>query len=229
MPMRQSRPVHPYPCSRCSPHRHWSYASTDYPGHGDALFVIGVEGTSLVYLYAFEQGGTDFVRVAAFESGIHGVMELEYDLATGLLYVMCDDACDGRMNVFEIAQEGADAGTFVSRTVIERLASMPNLANEGFAIAPIAECIDGARQVVRLMTARPAGTRCARAASTVWRCRVTMTVMTEPVTARVQVTVRVMAPETARAMEPATAAVCPAPRSPSPARAARRSRPRRAR
>ncbi|TIC81976.1 hypothetical protein E8D37_10510 [Nocardioides sp. GY 10127] len=119
-----------------------AYDPADYPGHGDGLFAVGVEGTGGVYVYALAEDGS-YTRVADFASGFDGVMDLDYDGASQTLYVVCDDACEGVIGEFAIASEGDDAGTFVADVYDERPAGMANLANEGFTVAAAAECADG--------------------------------------------------------------------------------------
>src|SRR5690606_13914095 len=75
-------------------------------------------------------------------SGFSMVAELEFDPATGALWVGCDEVCGGDTAVFELD----DAGMFAATIVYERPAGMPNIANEGFAFS--ASCIEGARTVV---------------------------------------------------------------------------------
>ncbi|GAB3615939.1 hypothetical protein GCM10027416_04960 [Okibacterium endophyticum] len=125
-----------------------AYDPSAYAGHGDGLFFVGVEANGMVYAYALDQSGAGFTRIAAFESGFPGVMELEYNGSTNALWVVCDDTCDGRSAVFEIAGGGENAGSFTRVSVFERPADMPNLNNEGLAIAPDVQCVDGVKPVV---------------------------------------------------------------------------------
>ncbi|MCG2802471.1 MAG: hypothetical protein L6311_10290, partial [Cellulomonas sp.] len=60
---------------------------------------------------------------------------------------VCDDTCDGRSAVLSVASEGPASGQLVVDTYFERPASAPNVNNEGFAVAPQAECIDGRKPV----------------------------------------------------------------------------------
>ncbi|MCI2956737.1 lamin tail domain-containing protein [Agromyces atrinae] len=119
-------------------------AYAPYTNGGGGVFFVGVEGTGGVYGYALDQAGDSFTRVATITSGFPGVMELEYRPELGELWVGCDDTCEGRTAVFTIGS----SGVFERGVVYERPAGMPNLNNEGFAIAPAALCTDGALAVL---------------------------------------------------------------------------------
>lgn len=118
-----------------------AYAPASYPGHGDGLFVVGVEGTAGVYAYALlDDGG--FVRVASMETPFDLVADVQFDADLDALWVACDEACSGRTALFEIDETGA----FTATTVYEAPAAADTgLANEGFAIADAATCVDGSR------------------------------------------------------------------------------------
>ncbi|WP_204040718.1 lamin tail domain-containing protein [Acrocarpospora phusangensis] len=120
-----------------------AYQPADYPGHGDGLFFVGLEGNGSVYAYALDQNGGAFTRIATIVSGFPGVMDLEFEPESKHFWVVCDDTCTGRTATFDI-----DAtGRFTAGNRYERPASMPNLNNEGFAIAPQQECVDGHKPV----------------------------------------------------------------------------------
>jgi hypothetical protein len=70
-------------------------------------------------------------------------MALEFDGELGNLWAVCDDTCQGRSAILRIDASGA----FTVTNRYERPAGMPNLNNEGFAIAPLAECVGGFRPV----------------------------------------------------------------------------------
>jgi len=119
-----------------------AYDPATYADHGTGLFFVGLEAGP-VYAYALDQITGGFDRVATIDPGLAGVMELEFDAETGALWSVCDDTCEGRSALLEI---GAD-GLFAVTAVIDRPAGMPNLNNEGFAIAPQTQCVDGAKSV----------------------------------------------------------------------------------
>ncbi|MFE1665319.1 lamin tail domain-containing protein [Microbacterium sp. P02] len=115
------------------------YAPASYPGHGDGLFFVGVEGTASVYAYALQDSGA-FTRVATIATPFAIVAEVQFDAdaasGAGALWVACDDACDGQTAVYELTD-----GVFVATHVYERPAGMgAGIANEGFAIADDAVC-----------------------------------------------------------------------------------------
>lgn len=118
-----------------------AYAAASYPGHGDGLFLVGVEGTAGVYAYALLEGG-GFVRVAAMETPFDLVADVQFDADLEALWVVCDEACAGRTALFEVDTTGAFAATAVYEAPA---AADTGLANEGFAIADAATCVDGSR------------------------------------------------------------------------------------
>jgi len=118
-----------------------AYEPADYPDHGTGLFFVGVEANGSVYAYALDQSGGTFTRLATIASGFAGVMDLSFDPALGNLWAVCDDGCQGRSTVLRVN----GAGAYVPTTVFDRPASMPNLNNEGFAIAAASECVGDLR------------------------------------------------------------------------------------
>ena len=80
-------------------------------------------------------------------SGFAGVMGLEFETETNLLWAVCDDTCNGQHETLDIAQSGANAGKFVVTSTYDRPAGMANLNNEGFTITPQAECVVGLKPV----------------------------------------------------------------------------------
>ncbi|SHL26527.1 lamin tail domain-containing protein [Actinacidiphila paucisporea] len=120
-----------------------AYDPAAYPDHGDGLFFVGLEATGGVYAYALDQSGTGYTRVATVATGFSAVMDLEFDPETGHLWAECDNTCHGRTATLDI---GAD-GKFAVSGRYERPASMPDLNNEGFAIAPQSQCVAGQKPV----------------------------------------------------------------------------------
>lgn len=115
-----------------------AYDPADYPLGGGGVFFVGVETAGDVFGYVLNSDGT-FQRIASIISGFSIVAELEYDPASDALLVVCDQVCDGQITRFEVG----DSGAFEPVVTYARPAGMPNIANEGFALAP--QCIDGAR------------------------------------------------------------------------------------
>jgi len=119
------------------------YSPATYANHGTGLFFVGVEANGAVYAYALDLTGSGFTRVATIASGFAGVMDLSFDRDQGDFWAICDDGCLGRSTVLTVNA----AGAYVPGTVFERPATMPNLNNEGFAIASATECAAGRRPV----------------------------------------------------------------------------------
>jgi hypothetical protein len=119
------------------------YDPSIYANHGQGLFFVGVEQNGEVIAYALNRVAGTYDRVATIASGFPNVMELTYEPDTGQLWAVCDNDCDGRAATLEIAP----TGHFEITHVYERPAGMPNINNEGFAIAPNAECVDNLKPV----------------------------------------------------------------------------------
>jgi Ca2+-binding RTX toxin-like protein len=124
-----------------------AYNPASYPGHGAGLFFVGVEQDGKIIAYALNQTADTFTRVATIASGFPAVMDLEYEPESTHLWAVCDDTCEGRTATLDIAPAGGNAGRFVVTNTYERPAGMANLNNEGFAIAPQAECVSGLKPV----------------------------------------------------------------------------------
>lgn len=118
-----------------------AYDPADYPGHGGGLFFVGVEGTASVYAYALMADGT-FARLATIATTFALVADVQYDADRGGLWVVCDEACDGRIAFYEL---DGPTGAFAATHVFERPANAANVANEGFAVADDAVCTAGAK------------------------------------------------------------------------------------
>ncbi len=119
-------------------HTAGTYDPATYPNHGDGLFLVGVEGSGMVYADALDQVGGGFVRVAAFTSGFPAVMELQFDRDLNELWAVCDNTCGGQHHVLRIA---AGTGRFAVAEAFARPTGLPDFNNEGFAIAPATECV----------------------------------------------------------------------------------------
>lgn len=124
-----------------------AYDPATYANHGGGLFFVGVEQNGAIYAYALNQTTGAYARIATIASGFTGVMDLELEPESQHLWAVCDDTCNGRSATFDVAQSGPNAGKFVVTDVYERPAGMANLNNEGFAIAPQAECVAGKKPV----------------------------------------------------------------------------------
>ncbi|MCW2503320.1 MAG: hypothetical protein JWO79_1604 [Actinomycetia bacterium] len=120
------------------------YKPATYPGHGGGLFFAGVEANGTVYGYALSQSGGGYTRVATITTGFPGVMDLEFEPATGHLWAACDDTCQGQTSTLDINARGQ----FTATAVYARPTGMPNYNNEGFAIAPRTACTAGHKPVI---------------------------------------------------------------------------------
>jgi hypothetical protein len=120
------------------------YDPAEYPLHGAGLFFVGLEANGVVYAYALNSDGT-FRRIATIASSHPGVMGLEFDRETGMLWAACDDTANGELAVLRVDTTPASPtfGRFVVRRKFARPTTMPNLNNEGIAFAPEAECTGG--------------------------------------------------------------------------------------
>jgi Lamin Tail Domain len=119
-----------------------AYDPNIYPDHGDGLFFVGVEATGGIYAYALNHNTGGFTRIATIASGLAGVMALDFDAELGNLWAVCDDTCTGRSAILQI-----ENGAFTVINSYERPADMPNINNEGFAVAALDECVGGLRPV----------------------------------------------------------------------------------
>ncbi len=120
-----------------------AYDPVDYADHGTGLFFIGLEANGTIYAYALDLVGGGFTKVATIASGFTGVMDLQFDRDLGNFWAVCDDTCQGRSTVLSVNGSGA----YVPGTLFDRPATMPNLNNEGFAIASATECVADRRPV----------------------------------------------------------------------------------
>lgn len=129
-----------------------AYDPAHYPAHGTGLYVVAVEGTGLLYVLALDQ--TAAVQESAHlvatidpqlktNAGPPGVMDVVWDPETARLWAVCDDSCDGTTVNLGLAD-----GTWSITAAYDRPAGMPNLNNEGFALAPQSTCAGGAKTVL---------------------------------------------------------------------------------
>jgi hypothetical protein len=124
-----------------------AYNPASYPGHGDGLFFVGLEANGSIYAYALNQTTGVYTRVATISSGMPGVMDLQFDPETQSLWADCDDTCNGQTETFVLASSSGEQRAFVVADAYARPSGMPNLNNEGFVMAPQAECVNGLKPV----------------------------------------------------------------------------------
>jgi hypothetical protein len=122
-----------------------AYDPTLYPNHGTGLFFVGIEANGMIYAYALNHVVGGFQRVATINSGNIAVMDLSLDRDVGYLWAQCDDTCNNQAGALDIDTNALSPtfGKFVVRRQFARPASMPNINNEGIAIAPESECVGG--------------------------------------------------------------------------------------
>ncbi|WP_215816432.1 lamin tail domain-containing protein [Pimelobacter sp. 30-1] len=129
------------------------YNPASYPAHGTGLYVVAVEGTGRLYVLALDQ--TAAVQESAHlvatidpqlktNAGPPGVMDVVWDPEAERLWAVCDDSCDGVSVTLKLQQ----SGRFGITAAYQRPVGMPNLNNEGFALAPQSTCAAGEKAVL---------------------------------------------------------------------------------
>lgn len=118
------------------------YDPARYGAHGGGVFLVGVEGTGMIYGYVLQDSGP-FTRVASFGSGLGGVMEVQWEPQASRLWAVCDDTCGGGHRTMRVDASGA----FATTAAYDRPAGMPDYNNEGFALAGADECVGGSKPV----------------------------------------------------------------------------------
>jgi hypothetical protein len=114
-----------------------AYDPAAYATHGTGLFVVGLETQSELFFFALGSDGA-IALIAKAETDLSGVMSLEYDREVGYLWAYCDDSCGNRALILKLSD-----GRFEKRAELIRPASLPDINNEGIAIAPESECTAG--------------------------------------------------------------------------------------
>jgi hypothetical protein len=120
-----------------------AYDPALYPNHGTGVFFVGVENLGHIIGYAVNSATDGFTRVATIQSPPN-VMDLLFESETNLMWAACDNDCGGRYSRFDIN----GSGNFFVKDAFQRPAGMPDLNNEGFAIAPQAECVNSRKPVI---------------------------------------------------------------------------------
>ena len=124
------------------------YNQTRFAQHGGGVFLVGVEGTGMIHVYAFNHADQSYARLSSFSSGMPAVMDLAYDPDTNYLWAYGDDTQGNRAVLFEIEASMASLsyGQFVQRKVLAKPAGLPPVNNEGISFAPDSECAGGQRR-----------------------------------------------------------------------------------
>lgn len=105
-----------------------------------AYAFVAVEATGDVHALELLPGGA-VTLVATLDSPLAGLMALDYDEATRTLRAFCDEVCNGRSVRYDLS-----AADVTASGVIDRATGMPDVANEGVALAPSTVCTDGGRE-----------------------------------------------------------------------------------
>jgi hypothetical protein len=121
-----------------------TYAPADYANHGGGLFMVGIEATGGLYVYALDHVAGTAQRVAMVSSGFPGVMAVSLDRDLGGLFAWCDDLCGNKLHILEI---DTTTGKFVLRAEYAKPTTLPNLANEGMTFAPESQCTSGQKSI----------------------------------------------------------------------------------
>jgi hypothetical protein len=116
------------------------YEPDDYPTHGKGLFVVGLESQKDLYFFALgSDGSVDLIATIATE--LTGIMGLEYDACVGYLWAYCDDTCGNRAEILSMLP----SGEFARRASVAAPPTLPDINNEGIAVAPESECTEGVK------------------------------------------------------------------------------------
>ncbi len=126
-----------------------AYNPAEYANHGSGLYFVGLEANGMIYAYALNHVTNGFTRVATISSGFAAVMDLQFDRELNYLWAICDDGCGGQSATLEVNTTvgSPTKGRFQITHVFARSASMPNLNNEGFALATQSTCVAGFKPV----------------------------------------------------------------------------------
>ncbi|MET0767298.1 MAG: lamin tail domain-containing protein [Aeromicrobium sp.] len=119
------------------------YKPSDYPLHGTGLFAVAVEATGAVHVFALDSTGGTSHLIATIASGFPNLADVTFDPERQRLWAVTDDTHDGKTSLLELK-----AGAFVVAEAYDRPVGMPNINNEGLAISPQSECVDGFKEVV---------------------------------------------------------------------------------
>ncbi|MBB2975504.1 hypothetical protein FHX49_001070 [Microbacterium endophyticum] len=109
-----------------------AYDPASYSGHGDGLFFVALEDNGHVYAFALNADGSAQI-VSEIDAGLPAAMSLDYDTALDVLWVVCDNGCDGTSA--QVTFNGTANPTVAH---FARAAGLPNDNNEGFATSPTA-------------------------------------------------------------------------------------------
>jgi len=129
-----------------------AYNPADYGSHAGGVFFVSIEDVTEanhVFAFVLEDNldkpfqGPVATRIATIATpNLAQVMGLEFDAGTGELWASCDDGCNSATSVLAINASGEfeSIATLAAPDVISVSGN-----NEGFALAPTSECINGTR------------------------------------------------------------------------------------
>ncbi len=120
-----------------------AYDPSEHPHHGGGLFVVAVEDTGHLYAFALDHAGASVDLVADIATGLPKLADVAFDPERERLWAVADDTVDGRTSLLKLVD-----GAFVPAEAYDRPGGMPNLNNEGLAIAAQSTCTDGVKEVV---------------------------------------------------------------------------------
>jgi hypothetical protein len=119
------------------------YDPAAYPLHGTGLYFVAVEDTGNLYAFALDSSGGASHKIATIASGFAHLADVNFDPERQRVWAVTDDTHDGKTSQLKI-----QSGAFVVDTAYDRPAGMPNLNNEGLAIAPQSQCVAGEKAVL---------------------------------------------------------------------------------
>jgi hypothetical protein len=119
------------------------YKPSDYPLHGTGLYVVAVEDTGALHAFALDSTGGTSHLVATIRSGFPHLADVTFDADRQRLWAVTDDTHNGKTSLLQLKN-----GVFGVAEAFDRPAGMPNLNNEGFALAPESRCVNGVKEVV---------------------------------------------------------------------------------
>jgi hypothetical protein len=105
---------------------------------------VAVEDTGDLIAFALDSDGTTSHKIATIDSGFEHLADVTFDPERQRLWAVTDDTHDGRTSLLRI--DGT--GTFVVDSAYDRPVGMPNINNEGLAIAPQSRCVAGKKEVL---------------------------------------------------------------------------------
>ncbi|WP_285557203.1 lamin tail domain-containing protein [Actinoplanes regularis] len=120
-----------------------AYNPANYPLHGSGLFFAGLEWDGTLHIYGLNSDGT-LTTFGTVATGKTSVMDVLFDAGTQRIVATCDNTC-GETHTFMKVNA---AGVIVADTTYTNPAVLPVGNLEGFAIAPAATCVNGAREAV---------------------------------------------------------------------------------